>query len=47
MRGLFAQIDRCGLGPIETIKSGGKDAALHEQNERRCLGPIETSNSVS
>ena len=31
---LHAQIDRCGLGPIETINSGHNVAVVNSQNHR-------------
>ena len=31
---LNTQIDRCGLGPIETINSGHNIAVVHSQNHR-------------
>ena len=33
---------RCGRGPIETGISDAKHAVVHAQNERSCLGPIES-----
>ena len=30
------------LGPIETSKSDVNHAVFHTQNDRSCLGPIET-----
>ena len=30
---------------METSNSGANHAVLHEQNDRRSLGPIETCNS--
>ena len=34
-----------GLGHIETSNSGANHAVLHTQNDRLCLGPIETCYS--
>ena len=31
---MHAQINRCGLGPIETINSGHKVAVVNAQNHR-------------
>ena len=31
---LYAQSDRCGLGPIETINSGANHVVLQAQNDR-------------
>ena len=31
---LYAQNDRCGLGPIETINSDANHVVLHGQNDR-------------
>ena len=31
---LYAQSDRCGLGPIETINSGLNGAVVNSQNKR-------------
>ena len=31
---LYAQSDRCGLGPIETFNSGVNQAVLHAQNHK-------------
>ena len=31
---LYAQNDRCGLGPIETINSGHNGAVVNSQNKR-------------
>ena len=33
-------------GPIETSNSGANLAVLHAQNDRLCLGPIDTCNSA-
>ena len=34
------------MAPIETSYSGANHAALHSQNDRRFLGPIEIFYSV-
>ena len=34
------------LGPIETSNSDAKHALVHAQNDRSCLGPIETCYSA-
>ena len=38
---LYAQNDRWGLGPIETINCGDNVAVVNAQNHRWGLGPIE------
>ena len=43
----FACINhRRGLGQVDTGNSDANHAVLHEQNDRLCLGPIETCYSV-
>ena len=34
------------LGPIETSNSDAKNALVHAQNDRSCLGPTETCYSA-
>ena len=36
---------RRGLGHRETINSDANHVVLHAQNDRWCLGPIETSDN--